>query len=317
MIISNVTKRFLLCLDKLIEEGKVRSKRHFALTIGYHAQGISEMVAGRRDAPLELIEKAVSTFHFNPYFLFTGMGHMFSGTSLDDGLRLRNLTVVTDQKGDERIVHVPYPAQAGYGKLLDDPVFIQELPSYQLPDPQFRSGSYRSFEIAGTSMEPTFRPNDVVIAAFIEPRYWEQAIKKNQIYIIVTHQEVIIKRIVNRIRADKMLDCISDNEEFEVYSIPADEILEVWKVRMKLTTHLDPPPSQVNTNAITQQLMAQQKMLNPQYNSNCYYGHIEILDPCIPEVISLPILFLQPLASRKTRPSLSGLLLQTLNHRHH
>ena len=110
-------------------------------------------------------------------------------------------------------------------------------------------------------MEPTFRPNDVVIAAFIEPRYWEQAIKNNQIYIIVTHQEVIIKRIANRIKTDKMLDCISDNEEFTMYTIPADEILEVWKVRMKLTSHFDSSTTQVNTNVITQQLLAQQKML--------------------------------------------------------
>lgn len=261
MVISEVTKRFLLCLDKLVLEGRVRSKRHFALSVGYHAQGISEMIGMRRDVPLELIEKAIANFHFNPHFLFTGDGNMFSGTVVDDGLRLRNLTVITDQKGDERIVHVPYPAQAGYGKLLDDPTYIQELPSYQLPDPQFRSGSYRSFEIAGTSMEPTFKPGDVVIAAFIEPRYWEQAIKNHQLYIIVTHQEVIIKRIVNHIKSDKMIDCIPDNEEFSNYCIPAKEILEVWKVRMKLTSHLDPPSSQVNTHAISQQLQAQQKML--------------------------------------------------------
>ncbi|HZV71566.1 MAG TPA: S24 family peptidase [Saprospiraceae bacterium] len=259
MVVSAITKRFLLCLDKLVEEGKVRSRRHFALSIGYHAQGISEMIGNRRDVPLDLIEKSVLTFHFNPHFLFTGTGNQFSGSLPDDGLRLRSLSVVIDQKGDERIVHVPFPAQAGYGKLLDDPTYMQDLPSYQLPDPQFRSGSYRSFEIAGTSMEPTFRPNDIVIAAFIEPRYWEQAIKNHQLYIIVTHQEVIIKRIVNRIKADKIVDCISDNEEFNMYSIPADEILEVWKVRMKITSHFEQPSSQVNS--ISQQLKAQQKML--------------------------------------------------------
>jgi hypothetical protein len=261
MNISEVTKRFLLCLDKLIEEGRVRSKRHFALSVGYHPQGISEMLGHRRDVPLELIEKAVEIFHFNPNYLFSGLGNFFSGSATDDGLRIKNLTVITDQKGDERIVHVPYPAQAGYGKLLDDPFFIQELPSYQLPGPQFRSGSYRSFEIAGSSMEPTFRPNDIVIAAFIEPRYWEQAIKNNQIYIIVTQQEVVIKRIVNNIKSDKKLECISDNEEFEPYQILAADILEVWKVRMKLTSHLDSSIIPVNTNAIAQQLKAQHKML--------------------------------------------------------
>jgi len=261
MGISNVTQRFLECLDQLIKDGKVRSKRHFALTIGYHAQGISEMVASRRDAPLELIEKAVQTFRFNPHYLFTGKGKPFSSPMDDDGLRLKNLSIVTDQKGEERIVHVPIPAQAGYGRLLDDPIYISELPNYQLPDPQFKSGTYRSFEIAGTSMEPTFMPNDIVIAAFIEPRYWEQAIKNDQIYIVVTHQDVFIKRIHNRIKSDHMLQCCSDNVEFDPFTISASDVKEVWKARVKLTTHLGMPAQHVNTTNISEQLQAQQKML--------------------------------------------------------
>ncbi len=261
MSISDVTHRFLACLDKLVESGKVKSRRHFALSIGYHAQGISEMVGQRRDAPLDLIEKAVTTFHFNPCFLFTGYGSPFTTGAEDDGLRLKNLTVVTDQKGDERIVHVPFPAQAGYGKLLDDPVFMQELPSFQLPDPQFRSGTYRSFEITGTSMQPTFRSGDVVIAAFIEPKYWEQAIKNNQLYIVITHEEVIIKRIQNRIRSEKIIECISDNAEYHAYTIQMNDVLEIWKVRMKLTSHLEEPANPDTSNKISEQLLAQQKML--------------------------------------------------------
>lgn len=260
MSISDVTHRFLTCLDKLIEEGTVRSKRQFALALGYHAQGISEMAACRRDVPLELIEKSVSTFRFNPAYLFGGSGPMFKSPADDDGLRLHPLTIVTDQKGDERIVHVPCPAQAGYGKWLHDPVFIQNLPSFQLPDPQFRSGTYRSFEISGTSMEPTFRSNDIVIAAYIEPRFWEQALKSNQIFIIVTGEEVVIKRVMNRIRNEKLIECVSDNPEFDSYTIPLNDIMEIWKVRMKMTAHFDQPGS-VSTNDINKQLMMQQKML--------------------------------------------------------
>ena len=261
MSISDVTHRFLICLDHLIEQGKVRSKRHFAMTIGYHAQGLSEMVAQRRDVPLDLIEKAVATFRFNPHYLFSGNGSFFSPTAEDDGLRLRHLTLITDQKGDERIVHVPIPAQAGYGRLLDDPVFMQDLPSFQLPDPQFKSGTYRSFEISGRSMEPSFMQNDIVIAAYVEARYWEQALKNNQIFIIVTQQEVLIKRVNNRIRAEKLIECISDNPEYEPYPIAVKDILEVWKVRMKITAHLDPSDTGINSSMITRQLMAQQKML--------------------------------------------------------
>jgi phage repressor protein C with HTH and peptisase S24 domain len=261
MSISIVTQRFLQCLDQLISEGKVRSKRHFALSLGYHAQGISEMVAMRRDAPLELIEKAVITFRFNPVFLFTGIGNPFSNPAEDDGLRLRNLTVVTDQKGEERIVHVPYPAQAGYGRLIDDPVFFNDLPTYQLPDPQFRSGTYRSFEIAGTSMEPVFMPNDIVIAAFIEPRFWTDAIKSGQIYIVVTKQDVVIKRIINHIKTRQQIECCSDNPEYDPYMIGVEDIKEVWKARVKITTHIGAPSAKLNTHAISEQLLAQHEML--------------------------------------------------------
>lgn len=266
MGISSVTHRFLICLDKLIEKGRVRSKRHFAHSLDYHPQGISEMVACRRDVPLEIIEKAVAIFNFNPHFLFSGNGAYFSSVSEDDGLKVRNLTILTDPKGDERIIHVPYPAQAGYGRLLDDPVFMGELPSYQLPDAQFKSGTYRSFEICGRSMEPAFYQNDIVIAAYVEARYWEQAMKNNQLFIVITQQDVFIKRIINRIKSDKQIECVSENPEFEPFPIHIKDILEVWKVRMKMTTHFDQPDNNLNASMISKQLSAQQKMLEELQN---------------------------------------------------
>lgn len=258
---SSVTHRFLECLDSLVAEGKVRSKRHFAMTIGYHAQGISEMVASRRDVPLDLIEKAIKVFRFNPVYLFTGQGNHFSNPAEDDGLRLRNLTVVTDQKGDERILHIPYPAQAGYIRSLNDPVFLGDLPTYQLPGSQFRSGTYRSFEIAGSSMEPVFMPGDLVIAAFIEPKYWEQAIKQGQIYIVVTREDIVIKRIQNHLKSMHHLECSSENAAFEPYIIEAADILEVWKPSLKVTKFIEQMAPRVNTSSISEQLQVQQRML--------------------------------------------------------
>jgi plasmid maintenance system antidote protein VapI len=258
---SSITQRFLECLDRLVADGKIRSKRHFALTLGYHAQGVSEMVANRRDVPLELIEKAVKAFRFNPIYLFTGQGNLFCNPAEDDGLRLRNLTVVLDPKGDERILHIPYPAQAGYVRSLNDPVFLSDLPTYQLPGSQFRSGTYRSFEIAGSSMEPVFMPGDIVIASFIEPKYWEQAMKQGQIYIIVTQQDIVIKRINNFLKSLGHLECCSDNTDFETYTIDAIDILEVWKPSLKLTKYIEQTLSRLNTTSITEQLQVQQRML--------------------------------------------------------
>jgi plasmid maintenance system antidote protein VapI len=257
----SITARFLKCLDQLVVEGKTRSKRQFALALGYHAQGISEMVAGRREVPLDLIEKAIHTFKFNAVYLFTGLGPLFSNPAEDDGLRVKNLTVITDKAGEERIVHVPVPAQAGYTGSLSDPTFFQELPTYQLPDPQFRSGTYRSFEIAGHSMEPVLVPGDILIASFIEPRFWEQALKSGKIYIVVTSQDIVVKRINNHLKANKEIECISENPEFESYHLRGSDILEIWKPSVKMTRSIELPDTKVNTVSITEQLMVQQRML--------------------------------------------------------
>jgi phage repressor protein C with HTH and peptisase S24 domain len=260
MPVSEVTLRFMTCLDELIASGKVRSKRHFAITLDYHPQGISEMVAQRRDVPLDLLEKSVKHFQINASYLFTGAGAHFMDPATDQ-FQVKNLSIVTNEKGEERILHVPYPAQAGYGRLLDDPVFIQELPSFELPDPQFKSGTYRSFEIAGASMEPVFRSGDLVIASFIEPRYWEQAIKNGQIYVVVTQQDVVLKRLTNFLKTRKVIECLSDNDEYHPYSIDAEDIREVWKARVRITAHLDPSIISSSNQSITEQLQVQKQML--------------------------------------------------------
>jgi hypothetical protein len=110
-------------------------------------------------------------------------------------------------------------------------------------------------------MEPTFHSGDIVIASFIEPRYWEQAIKSNQLFVIVTQQDVLLKRVVNHLRHDKKIECHSDNAEYQVFQIEAENIREVWRARMKITSHLEAPVSIDPTRNISEQLETQKLML--------------------------------------------------------
>lgn len=257
---TDITIRFLACIDKLVADGRVNSRRQFAMNLKYHAQGITEMSAGRREIPLDLLAKSVAAYQLNPVFLLTGKGSMFSSAS-DDDVSIRQLSIVTDQTGKERIVHVPVTAQAGYGSLSSDPVFVQELPTYQLPDNQFTQGSYRSFEISGSSMEPTFFQNDIVIASYLEPRYWAQALHDGWIVVIVTQHDVFIKRILNRLKSHQQLECISDNVEFEPFTLAADEIKELWRARVKMTSHMEQPHAHAHVALFSQQLQTQQRLL--------------------------------------------------------
>ncbi len=238
---SVVTERFMMCIDTLRSLNKVKSMRQFAISLDYLPQGLSEMANGRRDVTIELLRKAVETYELNPEFIFSGLGPQLRNDKQDE---FKVLTVVTDSANNEYIVHVPFAAQAGYIEQFSDPQFVKELPSYNLPYDNIRGGSYRSFDIEGTSMEPTLQHSDKVVCSFIEPQYWEHAIKNGQVYVVLTDEGIVVKRLINHIRSDRALDLVSDNSTYDIVKLPVEQVREVWWVRLKISPYLDKPSSQ-------------------------------------------------------------------------
>lgn len=236
---SIVTERFIKCLNKLKEDGKIRSSRQFAINLDYLPQSLSEIQKGRRDVTIELLRKAVEVYGMNPMYLLTGEGTTFMQSEENNEFRM--LTVVTDEQDDERIVHVPVPAQAGYAGEVLDQTFLQSLPTYTLPDYKYKIGTHRSFDVSGDSMEPTLFEGDKVICSFLEPGLWEGAVKDNYVYVVVTRGDVLVKRVFNKIKEDKTFLLGSDNEFYETYSIPMEDVREIWYVRAKISPFLPSP----------------------------------------------------------------------------
>ncbi len=236
---SIVTQRFIKCHDQLKAENRVRSSRQFALSVEYLPQSLSEILKGRRDVTIELLRKAVEKYKINPVYLYTGEGPMFM--SEEDHKSFRVLTIVTNVQDDERIVHVPVPAQAGYAGEMTDPTFIQDLPTYTLPDYKYKVGTHRSFDVAGDSMEPTLFEGDKVVCSFLEPTLWESSLKDNYVYIVVTRGDVVVKRVVNRVKERKQLELHSDNSFYEPYNVNIGDVREIWYVRAKVSPFLPSP----------------------------------------------------------------------------
>ena len=159
-----VTDRFVNCHDYLKEEGIIKSTRQFAQNLGYAPQSMSEVLKKRRAVPLEVIRKAVEVFDLNPKYLFSGVGEFLADLSKPE---LKTLAIVTDNEQREKIVHIPYPAQAGYASESSDEVMLAGLPAYSLPDYLYQTGTYRSFDIRGTSMEPTLQKGDKLVCSYI------------------------------------------------------------------------------------------------------------------------------------------------------
>lgn len=269
---SIITQRFIKCHDKLREDGKVRSSRQFALSLDYLPQSLSEILKSRRDVTIELLRKAVEEYEFNPIYLFTGEGAMFM--SGDDNRGFRLLTIVTDGENDERIVHVPVPAQAGYAGEVLDQEFFEELPSYTLPDYKYKVGTHRSFDVSGDSMEPTLFEGDKVVCSYLDPGLWESSLKDNYVYVVVTRGDVVVKRVFNHLKEkeNRHLELRSDNEFYEPYQMAVGDVREIWYVRAKISPFLPSPNNIQNlmrteVKELTQTIKEQSRIIENLYQT--------------------------------------------------
>jgi len=259
---SVVTERFMTCINTLKTQNKVKSMRQFAISLDYLPQGLSEMANGRRDVTIELLRKAIEKYDFNSDYIFTGVGPQLRNGKQSD---LKVLSIVTDSENKEYIVHVPYAAQAGYIDQFTDPEFVKELPAYNLPYDNIRGGSYRSFDIEGTSMEPTLQHSDKVVCSFIEPQYWEHAIKNGHVYVVLTNDGIVVKRLINHIRSNHTLDLVSDNTLYDIVKLPISQVREVWWVRLKISPYLDRPSN--HDTGLRDQLEHQNRMIEQLSNT--------------------------------------------------
>ncbi len=242
---GEVTNRFITCIEYLKEKHIIPSTRQFALAIGIHPQCISDIIRSKREVNTDIINKAVEQFNISPNFLFTGKGSILLievSSSNSEPLNVDPiLTVVTDSNGDERIVHVPVAAQAGYGNQIHDAMFFENLPSFSLPWQQFKSSSYRCFDVAGDSMEPTLYSGDKVVCSFVESENWFNGIRDNYVYVLVTHSSVYVKRVVNNLKHSGTLALISDNSFYAPTEIELKDLLEVWTVSLKISPFMPSP----------------------------------------------------------------------------
>ena len=156
-------------------------------------------------------------------------GHRYGG--------LHAPAVITlDKSGQEGIMLVPTPAQAGYQLSRERPEVLTEMDLEMLTMPHFSGKSHRAFEVEGSSMEPTLWTSDVVVARCVDN--WRM-VKPRHVYVVVTEENMMVKRIPRPIQdEDQEVELLSDNAYFSPHIIPRETIWEIWEVRGILTTRV-------------------------------------------------------------------------------
>lgn len=160
-----------------------------------------------------------------------------------EGNDLRVLPIIVNDANEERISLVPIKAAAGYLNGYADPEFVEQLPNFSIPVSELSQGSFRAFEIKGDSMLP-IQTGSYILTEYIENWNW---IKSGECYVVVSKEEgVVYKRVHNKIDEHQKLELHSDNKAYEPYSIPINDVVEIWKAKGFLSFDL-PEQTQENT----------------------------------------------------------------------
>lgn len=191
-----------------------------ARDIGVHRQSINRILQGEGDATVSMLESMVDVYHANPGYLLSGEGEMFIKETL--GI-------------SPTIAYVPFKAFAGYSNQFQDVAFLEDFQYFSLPDVKFKEGTYRCFDIQGDSMIPSFMSGDKVVCSLVYNVYYEQLLKNNAHYVVVTKEDVLLKKVINDIKQNKSVTLLSENSLYPPITFPIQEVKEMWKVEMRLT----------------------------------------------------------------------------------
>lgn len=217
------------------------SNNKFGEKTGLSGAQISYMVSSKKKFGIDKLLNILNEFPaLNSEWLLKGEGDMLLDPNKKEKATPANLlsvsvpqVVTVDQAGRNNIIEIDAQAAAGFPANINNPEYFKERPSFSLPSPQFRNGTFICIQASGDSMHPTIYHHDWLIAEFVENP--AETIREGYVHVVVTHEGVVVKRVLNRIQERGKLVMQSDNSQYPTYEEDVSNVLQVYKVTAKLT----------------------------------------------------------------------------------
>lgn len=224
---NEVTIRFLKCHDEIMRRNMEKSTRQFAKALDTYPQSINNIINGERNATVGMITALIKYYGVSSEYLMTGNGDIFQ-----------------EPQREDRILYVPYAAHAGYSDQFFDGGNQEDAMRFSIPGYNPTGGEHRCFVVSGDSMEPTLYGSDRIICSLVASDNLYSNLRDNYVYVVITHNEILVKRVVNKLRIDGTLVLSSDNDFYADTILDGNELKEVWLVNMKLS-HFMPDPKHI------------------------------------------------------------------------
>lgn len=231
---------------KVLRKGKGLTQAQLAERLGINRSVIGAYEEGRAEPKLSTLVLMSQFFDVSiDDLLLKSMDH-HSRPKRFKGESLRVLPISVDKSSEKELVSlVPAKAAAGYALGYGDVEFISKLPSFALPLKELsQDQTYRAFQIDGDSMLP-IPSGAYVIASYLED--WSAA-GQNKSYVVVTKDDGVVFKRIQRSNEQGSFTLISNNTLFEPYSIQWENVVEVWQAKSFIS--FDFPTESQHSSAI-------------------------------------------------------------------
>ena len=223
--LSIEAKRF-----KKVREQHQETQQSFAKRLGIKGS-TADIERGKSKITGSVVAELLKQFKVNPLWLY---GKSFQQI-LDTSSNVAPKIVTVDSNNNDNMVLVNVKAAAGYPHNIVDLEWYKQLPSFDLPLPEFRNATYRGFQVEGDSMLPNLQPKEWVLGKAINAI---NDIDKQAICVIVMQDSVLVKRIQKPEDESKLM-LISINPDYPPIQVSVTDIQEVWQVTSKLTFNVN------------------------------------------------------------------------------
>ncbi|MDC7998734.1 XRE family transcriptional regulator [Gilvibacter sediminis] len=238
---------------------KVRESLGFTQQEFAQKLGISNSTADIERAKTKLsgavVMELLRQFQINPLWLY---GKSISQYLSPEGVSVMPKVITVNDADQENILLVSQRAAAGYPQNVGDPEWVQTLPAFSIPLPQYRNATYRGFQVEGDSMLPNIRPNEWVLGRSVGDL---GEATNNKIYIVVLQDSVLVKKL-EKLADPSKVRLVSLNAAYLPIDVPVQSIQELWLVNSKISFGLESD----GNNSLLQQLQDSMDELKGQIN---------------------------------------------------
>ncbi len=196
-----------------------KTQSDFAVEIKLDRAYLAQIETGVKSLSHHVLTNVTNCYKFiNIDWLLNGTGSMTKG---DDFEVIR----IEEDIPNVRFLNIAAQAGIGVGNQIVEQSKWVFIPGLE------RNRNYFALVVDGKSMMPTLRHGDMIICE--EVQNLQEDFEDNQIYVIVSRHEILVKRIA--LAKDSLL-LISDNPMFETTSIIFSDIVKLYAVITLVTT---------------------------------------------------------------------------------